>query len=88
MMAIDLSIREGLIDESLRARASNLFERAGLPVCPPGGISVEQYLEVMAIDKKTLDGNIRLVLLRALGEAFVSDDYDPENLRKTLAAWS
>jgi len=88
MMAIDLSIREGLIDEGLRARARDLFERAGLPVCPPDGISVEQYLEVMAIDKKTLDGNIRLVLLRALGEAFVSDDYDPENLRQTLAAWS
>jgi 3-dehydroquinate synthase len=88
MMAIDLSIREGLIDDSLRTRSEQLFERAGLPIHPPAGISVEQYLDVMAIDKKTLDGNIRLVLLRALGEAFVSADYDPENLRQTLTAWS
>jgi len=87
MMAIDLSVREGLVDDSLRARTAALFERAGLPVRPPAGISAAQYLDVMAIDKKTLDGNIRLVLLRALGEAFVSADYDPENLRQTLVAW-
>ena len=88
MMAIDLSIREGLIDTSLRERIKNLLVRAGLPVDPPAGISVEQYLDVMAIDKKTLDGNIRLVLLRALGEAFMTADYDAEKLRQTLTAWA
>ena len=86
MMAIDLSIREGLIDESIRQRSADLLRRAGLPVEPPDGISVEQYLDVMAIDKKTLDGNIRLVLLRALGEAFITADYSPDKLRQTLSA--
>ena len=86
MMAIDLSIREGLLDESLRARSIDLLSRAGLPVSPPDSISVEQYLEVMAIDKKTLDGNIRLVLLRELGEAFVTADYSPDKLQQTLSA--
>jgi len=85
-MAIDLSIREGLVDESLRTRSIELLSRAGLPVSPPDGISVEQYLDVMAIDKKTLDGNIRLVLLRALGEAFVTADYSPDKLQQTLTA--
>ncbi len=84
MMAIDLSIREGLVDESLRERSRNLLTRANLPVSPPDGISIEQYLDVMAIDKKTIDGNIRLVLLRALGEAFVTADYDPDKLQQTL----
>ncbi len=88
MMAIDLSIREGLVDEQLRKRAGDLMVRAGLPVSPPADISVEQYLDVMAIDKKTLDGNIRLVLLRGLGEAFVSAEYDPVKLRQTLEAWT
>ena len=86
VMAIDLSIREGLVDESLRARSIDLLSRAGLPVSPPDSISVEQYLDVMAIDKKTLDGNIRLVLLRALGEAFVTADYNPDKLQQTLTA--
>jgi 3-dehydroquinate synthase len=86
VMAIDLSIREGLVDEALRKRSIDLLSRAGLPVSPPADISVEQYLDVMAIDKKTLDGNIRLVLLRALGEAFVTADYSRDKLRQTLTA--
>jgi 3-dehydroquinate synthase len=86
VMAIDLSIREGLVDENLRERSIELLTRAGLPVSPPDEISVEQYLEVMAIDKKTVDGNIRLVLLRALGDAFITADYSPDKLRQTLGA--
>ena len=86
VMAIDLSIREGLVDEVLRKRSIDLLSRAGLPVSPPAEISVEQYLDVMAIDKKTLDGNIRLVLLRALGEAFVTADYSRDKLQQTLTA--
>jgi 3-dehydroquinate synthase len=85
MMAIDLSIREGLVDESLRERSRDLLTRANLPVGPPDGISIEQYLNVMAIDKKTIDGNIRLVLLRALGEAFVTADYNPDKMQQTLS---
>jgi 3-dehydroquinate synthase len=86
VMAIDLSIREGLVDEALRKRSIDLLSRAGLPVSPPANISVEQYLDVMAIDKKTLDGNIRLVLLRSLGEAFVTADYNRDKLQQTLTA--
>ena len=86
MMAIDMSIREGLIDEALRTRSIELLSRAGLPISPPDNITVEQYLDVMAIDKKTLDGNIRLVLLRALGEAFITADYSPDKLQQTLLA--
>lgn len=86
VMAIDLSIREGLIDESVRERSVDLLRRAGLPISPPDDIGVEQYLDVMAIDKKSIDGQIKLVLLRALGEAFISSDYDHDKLLQTLVA--
>ena len=84
VMAIDLSIREGWIDESIRARCIALLKQAALPVSPPGNLSVEQYLETMAIDKKAVDGSIKLVLLRALGDAFVSAEYDHDKLVQTL----
>ncbi|MDH3386618.1 MAG: 3-dehydroquinate synthase [Gammaproteobacteria bacterium] len=84
MMAIDLSLREGWIDESVRSRASALLQRAGLPVAPPADMTTRQFLDVMAIDKKAVDGSIKLVLLRALGEAFVSADYDQDKLLQTL----
>ncbi|MCP4769554.1 MAG: 3-dehydroquinate synthase [Gammaproteobacteria bacterium] len=86
VMAIDLSIREGWIDESVRKRSIALLERAALPLAPPPGISAGQFLDVMAIDKKTIDGNINLVLLRALGEACVTSEYDHAKLMRTLPA--
>ncbi len=84
VMALDLSRREGLIDASVGERAVALLERAALPVAPPAEISAEQFLEVMAVDKKTIDGRINLVLLRALGDAFVTSDYDSAKLHQTL----
>ena len=85
MMAIDLSIRHGWIDESVRSRSAELLRRSSLPTEPPADMSSEQFLEVMAVDKKALGGNIKLVLLRALGEAVVTSDYDHDKLLQTLS---
>ncbi len=84
VMAIDLSIRHGWIDESVRQRSIELLQKAALPVVPPDDMSASQFLDAMAIDKKAVDGQIKLVLLRALGEAFVTSDYDHEKLLETL----
>jgi len=62
-----------------------VLERAALPVAPPAEISADQFLDVMAIDKKTIDGDINLVLLRAFGEACVTADYDHDKLLQTLS---
>ena len=86
IMAIDLSIREDLISEDVRKRSIALLERAGLPVAPPAEITTEQFLEAMSVDKKNVDGKIKLVLLRALGEAFVTDAYNHAALLQTLNA--
>jgi 3-dehydroquinate synthase len=41
----------------------------------------------MARDKKVLSGRIRLVLLRAIGDAIITADYDPALLYQTLLAF-
>ena len=41
----------------------------------------------MAVDKKNVDGQLRLVLLKALGAAVVTADIRPENLAATLSAF-
>lgn len=86
MMAIDLSERQGWIDASVGERSQALLQKCALPVRPPAKMSPELYLEAMAIDKKTIDGQINLVLLRALGEACVSNDYDAKMFEQTLQA--
>jgi 3-dehydroquinate synthase len=39
----------------------------------------------MGLDKKVLDGRIRLVLQQGIGKSVVTSDYDASLLRKTLA---
>ena len=68
-----------------RPRVRLLIERAGLPVQAPG-IGVERALELMALDKKVQGGRIRLVLLKALGDATLTADYDGRALDAVLTA--
>jgi 3-dehydroquinate synthase len=85
VMALRLSAELGWIEEDLLVRGENLLKRASLPVRGPTDMSPECYLEHMAVDKKVVDGRLRLVLLRELGDAVISSDFPMEALTKTLA---
>lgn len=87
LMAIDLSVRMGMVSEGVLSRARALIEKSGLPVSGPAGMSNETYLELMSVDKKVLDGKLRLVLLNAMGEACVTSDIDRSALNDTLNAF-
>src|SRR5690606_2023577 len=84
VMALEMSRRLGWISAADRDRGIRLLRRAGLPVVPPQEMTPEHFLEHMAVDKKVLDGQLRLVLLRQLGEAVVTADYPRETLQATL----
>ena len=43
-------------------------------------------LEAMGMDKKVIDGRLRLILARRIGEAFVTDLVDAASLQQTLEA--
>ena len=47
-------------------------------------MDAEDFLRHMAVDKKALDGQIRLVLLKQLGQAVVTADYDDTLLNDIL----
>jgi shikimate kinase / 3-dehydroquinate synthase len=87
IMAADLSQRMGWISEQDVVRIRQLFERAGLPVVAPH-LGVEQYLQLMGLDKKVVNGQIRFVLLKALGHAVISSAVPAELLHLTLEACS
>lgn len=88
VMAADLSARLGLIDTSVTPRIAKLLAQAHLPVEKVDGVGVEKMRELMSIDKKVKDGALRLVLLKALGEAFVTADFDESSLTETLSHFS
>ncbi|MCX7673286.1 MAG: 3-dehydroquinate synthase [Thiobacillaceae bacterium] len=87
MLAAELSRRLGYLTAAEVERIAALFERARLPVKPPA-LGVETYLRYMGVDKKVEGGRIRFVLLKRLGEAFVTAEVPAEILRATLAATS
>lgn len=87
VMATDLSKRLGWLDSQTAMRIrSVLGENFGMPVVPPADISVEQYLNLMAGDKKAELGNIRFILLKGIGNAVVEPNVDKTLLEETLLA--
>ncbi|MBI3546271.1 MAG: 3-dehydroquinate synthase [Gammaproteobacteria bacterium] len=86
VMAADLSRRLKWLSSAETARIENLIRRARLPVRAPATLSSKRFLELMAVDKKVLDGQMRLVLLKSLGQAVVTADYPRAELEATLAS--
>jgi 3-dehydroquinate synthase len=86
-MAADLSVRLGWISMQDLNRMQRLIERARLPLHPPRELSPERFLELMAVDKKVLDGNLRLVLLKAIGSSLVTASFEQDKLMETLSSY-
>jgi 3-dehydroquinate synthase len=87
LMAADLSYRMGWITEGDVERVRKILLAARLPVTVPAQMTIERFLTLMAVDKKVQDGAIRLILLKAIGVAVISDDYDRNELLQTLESF-
>ena len=82
--AADLSCRVGRLSDRDRERIITLLQRFELPVAPPAAISKERYLEIMAIDKKNVNGTIALILLNEIGRATLPMQVAQDALEETL----
>lgn len=84
VMALHMSRELGWLSDAQFERGRAVIAAAGLPVSPPPGMLPEDFLRLMAVDKKVLDGQLRLVLLKDLGSAVVTGDFDHSILKSTL----
>jgi 3-dehydroquinate synthase len=87
LMAADLSRRGGALTAANMDRVERLIRAAGLPVVPPAGMTPDDFMRLMAVDKKNVEGHLRLILLRSLGEAEVTEAFAPGDLSDTLTAF-
>jgi 3-dehydroquinate synthase len=70
VMAADLSARLGLVPAAFVQRLRALIEAAGLPVRGPA-LGADRWLQLMRLDKKAQDGEIRFVVIASPGRAAV-----------------
>ncbi len=74
----------GWLADQQVARIHRLFERAKLPTLAPRSLGTKRILELMAVDKKVVAGRLRLVLLKGIGNAVVTDNFDHARLLRVL----
>ena len=86
-LAADLSRRKGWLNAADVERIVELFKKCNLPTYPPEQIDSDRFLELMAVDKKNMDGQIRLILLSKIGTATLPIDVDKILLTQTLKTY-
>ncbi len=84
-LAADCSARHGMLAERDAARVRAAIVALGLSTEVPPGIEPAAMLDAMAVDKKAVDGRMRLVLARSIGDAVVVEDVVRDALVATLS---
>lgn len=87
VMAAQFSEREHRLEQGVAGRIEDLISAFNLPVRLADPVDPDAMIEAMGMDKKTLDGRIRFILIDALGQADIVSQYEHQNLRQTLEAF-
>jgi 3-dehydroquinate synthase len=82
-LAADLSERLGVLARADARRVTALLARAGLPVAVKG-LAPQRLRELMRVDKKARDGQVRFVLLQRIGQAVMRSDVPGGTVDRTL----
>ena len=70
------------------ARLEKLIACASLPTISPDGMLASEYLPYMWRDKKVLGGQLRLILLKSLGSAYVSAKATEEQVLQAITRFT
>lgn len=89
VMALTLSVGRGDCSEDELLRLTSHLSKVGLPVRPADldiSFDVDQVMKHMLQDKKAKAGRLNFVLAKGIGEAFISDDVDMDDVRRLVEA--
>jgi 3-dehydroquinate synthase len=85
LMAIALSVDLGYLKFELFEDYRALIARLGLPTSYPLSVSPEALYQSMWLDKKVAASQLRLILLKQLGAAFISADASQAQIMSVLS---
>ncbi|MBR9649947.1 3-dehydroquinate synthase [Thalassovita aquimarina] len=88
-LAFELSARMGLCSQEdpsrIRTHLREMGTKVDLADIPGDLPDADGLLDLMSQDKKVVDGKLRFILARGIGQAFVTSDVDGELVRKVLS---
>jgi 3-dehydroquinate synthase len=86
MAAAKLSQRLGFLNDENISQLEELILAAELPINLPDldNVKKEKLLELIKHDKKVRDGKVRFVLLKTVGDVFISDKVTENTIREVL----
>lgn len=82
--ALEISQRKYGLPAADARRVREKLQAYGLPVTMPSDLDTAALLAAMRHDKKFAAGQIRYVVTRQLGEAFVADDVTEQDIRTAI----
>jgi len=83
VVAARLSKKMGMLGADDLGRIVSILERARLPVTIPV-MELDRYLELMGHDKKVEGGKLRFILMKAMGQAYLTADVTQDQLASAL----
>jgi len=86
LMAARLSEQSGYAAHAIEKQIKQCYLQAGLPTDIPQ-FSAEAWLNAMGHDKKNVGSQIRYVLLRDIGDAFVAEHIEPTSIKTLIESY-
>lgn len=83
LAAARISNRMGMLDENEVVRLKKVIEQAGLPAKMPD-FKLEEIMQVMKHDKKIRQDKVRFVLLKSIGNVFITDEVNLSLVEQVL----
>ncbi len=83
LVAARISNKLGILDKNEVIRLKNLVTRAGLPTEIPS-LQLERLIQAMKHDKKILQGKLRFVLPKSIGEVFITEEVSSSLIEQAL----
>ncbi len=86
-MAARLSEQRGDGPAGMEQQIIRIYRDAGLPTEVPR-FDAGTWLDAMGHDKKNIGSRIRYILLHAIGDAFIAEDVQPDQIRRLIASYA
>lgn len=85
VMAAELSAQLGHCSVDIRKMLENLLQAFDLPIKLDGSYAAAEILQLMKSDKKVINDQHRLILLKGMGQAFIAEGVNDDDILQAIS---